>query len=154
MSVHVEDITTKTWSIKAASLGDIVADIEDIKQCVALIVFTRKRTVPGKPEFGCDWYNFIDYPITSAGALMVREIRNAVTRWETRAAISDLQYQIVDSNLRILLTLQPSFNRPTDSFSSIFFGFELESKTGLIYLIDQFGYRITVNGGFQLMVST
>lgn len=152
MSVHVDDITTKTWSVKVASLGDIVADVEDIKQCVALIVFTRKRSVPGQPEFGCDWYNYIDYPINTAGALMVREIRNAVSRWETRAAISDLQYKIVNGNLQIGITMQPAFNRPTDPLSSIFFGFELESKTGTIYLIDQFGYRITVNGGLQLTI--
>lgn len=146
MAVHIDDITTKTWSIKVASLGDIVADVEDIKQCVALIIFTRKRTVPGLPEFGCGWYDYIDYPITSAGALIVREIRNAVSRWETRAAISDLQYKIVEGNLQIRITMQPAFNRPTDPLSSIFFGFELEAKSGTIYLIDQYGFRITING--------
>lgn len=146
MPVDVRDILTKTWSMKAAALGEIVADVEDIKQSVAMIVLTAKRSVPGLPEFGCGLYDYIDYPINSAGPLIVREIRNAVTRWEQRAGISDLQYQIIEGNLRFNLTMLPAFARRTDPASSIFIGFELEYKTGLIFLIDQYGYRITVNG--------
>lgn len=146
MAVNVEEITTKTWSKKATALGDIVADVEDIRQSVAMIIFTRKRSVIGLPEFGCSWYDYIDHPINSAGPLMLREIRNAVARWETRAAISELDYSYVDGNLRISLTMLPAFNRRTDPLSSIFVGFELEYKTGLIFLVNEFGYRITING--------
>ena len=146
MAVNVSEITTKTWSMKAATLGEIVADVEDIKQSVAMIVLTRKLTVPGLPEFGCGLYDYIDYPINSAGPLIVREIRNAVTRWEARAAISDLQYELIDGNLRFNITMLPAFARRTDPLSSIFLGFELEYKTGKIFLIDQHGYRILVNG--------
>lgn len=146
MAVNVNDITTKTWSMKAAALGEIVADIEDIKQSVAMIVLTSKRSVPGLPEFGCGLYTYLDYPINSAGPLIVREIRNSVTRWEQRAALSAINYEIVEGNLRFNLTMLPVFARQTDETSSIFLGFELDYKSGVIYLVDQFGRRITVNG--------
>lgn len=146
MPVNVNDINTKVWSIKAAALGEIVADIEDIKQSVAMIVLTAKRSVPGLPEFGCGLYDYIDYPINSAGPLIVREIRNSVARWEQRAAISELNYQVVDGNLRFNITMLPAFSQRTDALSSIFLGFELDYKSGVIYLVDQFGRRITING--------
>lgn len=147
MAVKLNDITSKVWSIKASELGEIVADIEDIKQTVMLIVLTAKGSVPFLPEFGCGIYDHVDRPVQSAAPLMLREIRNSVARWENRATIVDSEYRIEGSTIKFALELRPNFNRETDPVSSEFIWFELDSDSGTIYLIDQWGRRITTQLG-------
>lgn len=132
--------------MKASELGAIVADIEDIRQSVNMIVLTVKGSVPFLDDFGCGLYDYIDSPVQIAGPLAIREIRSAVTKWETRATITDISYSIVEGNLRIELEMLPVFSRSTDAQSSIFIGFELDATSGTLYLVNEYGYRILVNG--------
>lgn len=53
----VQDITklnTKNWQHKRGTIGLVVQEIFDIKQCVDTIVSTPKGSVPFAPEFGCE----------------------------------------------------------------------------------------------------
>lgn len=147
MAVNVNEILTKTWSMRVSSFGDIVADIEDLKQSVMLIILTVKGTVPLWAEFGCGLYDYIDQPVNLAGPLMVREIRNAVERWETRATLSNISFEIKGSSIFFNLSLQTSLRSDTDPSGMLFIGFELDSVSSTIYLIDQFGRRIVTQLG-------
>lgn len=128
----ITEIVSKRWSMSVASVGSIVADEEDIKQCVALIVFTKKNTVPFLPEFGCDWFNYIDQPANTAAPLMLREIRNAIARWEPRATVLNSSFSIDVSTLHLTLELSVNFTRSKDPASSLFITFDLDTPTGLM----------------------
>jgi len=148
MAVLIEDINTKMWSLKVSQVGAIVADIEDLKQSIMLIVLTVKGTVPFLPEFGCGLYNYIDQPAQAAAPLMVREIRNAVTRWETRATVLNTSYTIDLSTINISLELRPNFFREQDPAGSVFVGFELDMLSGtILFLTDQFGRPLLTDFG-------
>jgi len=131
MTVVISDITTKSWSINVSALGEIVADTEDVKQCVMLIVTTVQGTVPFLPEFGCGIYNHIDRPAQSAAPLMIREVRNAVAKWEQRASVINSSYEIQQSLINITLELRMNSARGTDPVSSFFINFTLDTETGI-----------------------
>ena len=45
-------ITSIDWSSKLGSLGDIVEGLDDIRQCISIILGTQKGSLPHRLEFG------------------------------------------------------------------------------------------------------
>lgn len=96
---NVNDIKTKDWSTSITSPGEIVAGIEDINQCIYIILTTIKGTDPYNPLFGCGLYTYQDKPATTAIPNMIREIGIAIQTWETRATIQKIAYELDVSHL-------------------------------------------------------
>lgn len=145
MVVNYKNISTKLWAPKVSSFGGIVADVEYIRQAIAMIVFTIPGSVPYFREFGCGMWDFLDKPAQLAGPSMVREIRNAVTKYEKNSTVVSCDYAIdTDGSLSIQLVVLPNFNRITDPESTVFIGFEIEGTS--VYLVDNFGYHISIGG--------
>lgn len=71
----------------------VVEGIDDIHLCIANILNTLKGTDILRPEFGSDHFQYIDYPYDEAVPNFVREITQALQRWEKRI---DVQEIIVD----------------------------------------------------------
>lgn len=68
-------------------LGEIVTGVADINQCIYVIVTTPQGSDPHRPLFGSKLYLYIDYPIDSARPHIVREVVDALTRWEPRIRV-------------------------------------------------------------------
>ena len=81
------EITAAWWSPKLNTLDEIVSDNDDLNQCINIILRTPKGSRPHKPEFGSDLWTYIDQPVTIATPQIVREVYEAVTRWEPRVSI-------------------------------------------------------------------
>lgn len=62
-----------------------------VLQNIALILSTRKGTVPMYRDFGVDM-DFLDLPRPVAEVRMVAEIREAVETWEPRATVKDVRF--------------------------------------------------------------
>jgi len=88
-------------SINQDNTGEYVEGIEDIKQCWRNIIFTAPGTIPFFPEFGCNYFKFIDLPITKSFAEAANIIIAALTRWEPRTTINKVTRTIVDSQVII-----------------------------------------------------
>lgn len=81
-----EDIQSADWSLQLGGDGAVEA-LDDIDQCIRIIVVTPKGTEPLRPLFGCDAWRWLDAPVDVALPNVVREVHAAIAMWEPRARI-------------------------------------------------------------------
>ena len=98
---NLNEITYVDWQLKLNSIGEVAEGVDDINQCIAIILLTKKGTVPHRPTFGSDIYKYIDYPINEATPNIVREATDAITMWEARIKIKSIKVEIEESNLTV-----------------------------------------------------
>lgn len=61
-------------------------------QNIAVILATRKGSVPLYRDFGLPW-DFVDKPVPVAKAMMIAPLREAIETWEPRAAFIDVAFE-------------------------------------------------------------
>lgn len=81
------DIQARTWQLALGAPGEVVTDIDDIAQCIRIVVTTPKGSVPHRPDFGSNAFLYLDRPIAEAGPHLVRETVEALKIWEPRAVV-------------------------------------------------------------------
>jgi len=93
-AVTPSDITSADWSLKldvpgepGSGIGNVVQGIADVNQCIRIILTTPKGSDPLRPTFGADVWRYIDTPINTALPAIVREVTEAITRWEPRVTV-------------------------------------------------------------------
>ena len=97
----LNEITYVDWQLKLNEIGSVSEGIEDINQCIAIILSTQKGSVPHRPTFGSDILKYVDYPINSAKANIIRETVDAITLWETRVNVDSVSVEIDKKKLKI-----------------------------------------------------
>lgn len=97
----LNEITYVDWQLKLNEIGSVSEGIEDINQCIAIILSTQKGSVPHRPTFGSDILKYVDYPINSAKANIIRETVDAITLWETRVNVDSVSVEIDKTQLKI-----------------------------------------------------
>lgn len=98
---NLNEITYADWQFKLNQIGEVAEGIDDINQCIALIITTPRGSVPHRPTFGSEIYKYIDTPVTSAKAKIIRETIDAINEWEKRVIVDSVVIDISDSNLKI-----------------------------------------------------
>ncbi|HLW69370.1 MAG TPA: GPW/gp25 family protein [Candidatus Binataceae bacterium] len=92
-AITLGDITSADWSLMldstaggaaGAGIGNVVQALQDVNQCVQIILTTPKGSDPLRPTFAIDLWKYVDYPINVATAAIVREVTEAIIRWEPR----------------------------------------------------------------------
>lgn len=91
----VTQIKSQTWGISLAGYGTIVEGLASVKQCLRIILTTRKRTDPLRPEFGSNIFNFIDSPLDIAIPNIKKEIIEAIGIWESRVKVTYISHAIL-----------------------------------------------------------
>ncbi|MGH7905015.1 MAG: GPW/gp25 family protein [Candidatus Binataceae bacterium] len=86
-AVTLADIASVDWSLKLGAIGEVVQGIADVDQCIQIILTTPKGADPLRPTFGADLWRYIDYPANAAFPALVREVTDAITRWEPRVKV-------------------------------------------------------------------
>lgn len=97
----LNEITYVDWQLKLNEIGSVSEGIEDINQCIAIILSTQKGSVPHRPTFGSDILKYVDYPINSVKANIIRETVDAITLWETRVNVDSVSVEIDETQLKI-----------------------------------------------------
>lgn len=87
MIADVKQIAALHWQPRLDKYGEVVEGIDDITQCIRIILTTPKRSDPHRPEFGCDAWQQIDLPVPEAVPHLVRTALEAIARWEPRAEV-------------------------------------------------------------------
>lgn len=72
--------------------------VKSALQNVALILATRKGTVPMYRDFGLD-QKFLDKPLTAVRPMMIADMRENIERWEPRVEYSDCDFSAKDESL-------------------------------------------------------
>lgn len=98
---NLNEITYADWQFKLNQIGEVAEGVEDINQCIGLILTTPKGSVPHRPTFGSEIHKYIDNPVTSAKAMIIRETIDAINEWESRVVVDSVSIDISDSNLKI-----------------------------------------------------
>lgn len=87
---------TMTYTISAADLGRVrfneTDTVNSVLQNIAVILATRKGSVPLYREFGLD-NSFLDKPMPVAKMLMIAPVREAVETWEPRATVLNVSFK-------------------------------------------------------------
>jgi phage baseplate assembly protein W len=93
-AITLSDIKSADWSLMLDSLGQpgsgmgkVVKGVDDVDQCIAIILTTPKGTDVLRPTFGTDLWKYIDAPISQAGPAVVREVTQSITQWEPRVKV-------------------------------------------------------------------
>jgi phage baseplate assembly protein W len=81
---------TPFWQPKLGALGETVAGLDELEQAIVLIVKTHPGSIPLKPEFGCNWLDWLDKPAAKAIPGIIRAITRAVLRWEDRVELGEI----------------------------------------------------------------
>lgn len=100
----VSDIKTKNWGLSVVSQGEVVQDLEDINQCITIILATVKGTDPLRPEFGCDILKWIDKPVNQVIPNIIKEAVAAINMWEARVVVTKANATI--ENYTIFVTIE------------------------------------------------
>lgn len=74
------------WQIAANDDAPIQGE-DDIHACIGNILSTRLGSDVLRPDFGSKHFDYIDQPFDIAVPNMVREIFNALSRWEKRIKV-------------------------------------------------------------------
>lgn len=104
------DITSQNWSLSLAQPGEVVQGIDDIAQCINIILATQKGTDPFRPLFGADILRFVDKPVNDAIPGIIQEMITQIALWEPRVKLTRIT--------------------PTIDVSSISFAIEFETTLG------------------------
>lgn len=117
-SVTLGEIVARDWSLMLDStanggpgsgIGRVVQGLDDVGQCVKIILTTPKGADPLRPTFGADLWRYVDAPISIARAGLVREITEAITLWEPRIDVVKVTTTPIQSDL-----LQPGAHLSVD----------------------------------------
>jgi phage baseplate assembly protein W len=132
-TIIFDDIQSSDWSLcldsstpqpaPGTGIGNVVQGVADINQAIAIILSSPQGCDPLRPLFACNLWQWIDAPINVARPHLVREIFEAITRWEPRvqllsvvvdlAATADPAHLIVTIVWRLLVDLGAGEQRLT-----------------------------------------
>ena len=98
---NLNEITYVDWQCKLNGIGGVAEGVEDINQCIAIILQTQKGSDPHRPTFGSDIIKYVDYPINIAKANIIRETIDAINLWETRVKVNKTEVEINGSIILI-----------------------------------------------------
>jgi phage baseplate assembly protein W len=91
MVIAVNNIESLNWSPKLGSFGEIVENVEDIEQCIKIILTTPRGSDPHRPTFASGIFNYIDYPQTAIKQYLIRETYESLLTWEPRINIDGVK---------------------------------------------------------------
>jgi phage baseplate assembly protein W len=93
-AITLSDIKSADWSLMldpagrpGSGIGAVVMGVDDVDQCIAIILTTPKGSDVLRPTFGTDLWKYIDAPISEAGPAVVREVTQSITQWEPRVKV-------------------------------------------------------------------
>ena len=95
-AITLADISSADWSLKLGAIGEVVQGLDDVEQCLGIIVTTPRGSDPLRPTFGADIWRYIDFPVSAALPAIVRELTSAITIWEPRVNLVSVTAQSVN----------------------------------------------------------
>ena len=102
MVQDVRQIAAADWQPRLGAHGEIASGLDDIHQCVRIILQTPKGSVPHRPEFGSDLWRVLDLPMREAVPRAVRESVDALRLWEPRIEVMRVSPQaLASTHLRL-----------------------------------------------------
>jgi phage baseplate assembly protein W len=99
MSSLLPSANITDWQLSLTAGDAIVFGVDDIAQCIDLILRTSPGSDPLRPTFGTRYLDHVDTPVTAAAPRMLNEIISAIETWEKRAKVRGVNYKIDGSTV-------------------------------------------------------
>jgi len=104
------------FSISLADREKYVKGLDDVKQSWGIILMTIPGSIPLKPTFGSNLYQYIDKPVNASFSDMANTIIQDLEFWEKRTKISRVERTINGS--QILLNIYGIYTPTNDIVKS------------------------------------
>ena len=111
--MNIYEVKYSLWSMKIGMFGGIVQGLDDINQCIDILIKTRKGTVPLHPEFGCDVWKYIDSPINIARANIVKEVVDSITEFIPIIQLVSVTVNIQNTS-NLVISIEWTLNNDTE----------------------------------------
>ena len=100
---------------------------EDVREAIWIILSTAPGERLMHPDFGCGIYEYVFAPNNTRTAGLVRfQVEKALTRWEPRIDLQQVEVQAVPDEPEVLLISIQYYVRATDSRFNLVYPFYLE----------------------------
>ncbi len=86
---------------------ETVTGVDDISQCIRIILETPKGSDPLRPLFGSDVYLYVDKPLPNTVPFIVREAWDAIATWEPRAVVERIAVEMESAHATIVVYWHP-----------------------------------------------
>lgn len=106
MSTVLADIRSTNWQISTAGFGVIAEGLEDIRQCLDILLRTPRGSDAFRAEFGSNIFEWVDAPVNTAAPNIKRAIIEAVEIWEQRVKIVTISHYLQESTMFFKVTYQ------------------------------------------------
>ncbi len=90
MAADITKLTTKNWQHERNTIGKVVTETDDIKQCIHTICTTRKGKVPFMPEFGTDIFEAVGENSDDAIEIITAVLTKEIPLQEPRCEITEI----------------------------------------------------------------
>lgn len=98
----INKIQSAHWSLDPN--GDIYQDLKDIEESFANIFRTEIGSDILRPDFGCNWHQYIDYPVDEVPIHIIREMMIASKKWEPRVEITLINPRVDIEHVTLRIT--------------------------------------------------
>jgi phage baseplate assembly protein W len=88
------EINTTMWSMSTSEYGAVVTDLDDIIQCVLIILSTDRGSDPFRPEFGFNLERLVDRPVNFVIPNGKLGILDALEAWEPRVTVRRIEHTL------------------------------------------------------------
>ena len=94
MTYHnIKNIITASWQHKRNTIGEIVQDSADIKQCIKNILTTAKGSMPFMPEFGTDIIQAVGEKSPDAADIAIAIVSKELPVQEPRIEVNAVSFE-------------------------------------------------------------
>jgi phage baseplate assembly protein W len=85
---------TRNWQVSLANPSTVAEGVEDIAQCVYIIISTVKGSDPLRLDFGSDVHLYLDRPVNEIQPMLVYAVTEALQKWEKRIEVKKCRVEI------------------------------------------------------------
>ncbi|TAD90969.1 MAG: baseplate protein [Alphaproteobacteria bacterium] len=82
------EIPSLDWSPRLGALGEVVEGVADIDQCIRTILTIPLGSIPHRPSFGADLWQYLGQPLPAVLAYLVRDAWEAIEQNEPRVRVT------------------------------------------------------------------
>jgi phage baseplate assembly protein W len=98
MTTLTETIGTQFFQLSTVGAGALAVGVEDVRQCIDIILRSIPGSDPMRPLFGCNAFKYVDKPIDVAVPNVKKEIYEALSLWEPRIEVTSITHQLINTS--------------------------------------------------------
>jgi phage baseplate assembly protein W len=97
----LSEIRSSDWQPELGADAAVVEGLDDIGQCIRIILETPIGSDPHRPEFGSNLHLYLDWPQNRVVPHLVREAYAAISRWEPRIGLLSVDVSFTEAAITL-----------------------------------------------------